>query len=96
MVENSEWKRVQVFAPVRVESGVDTDSSGKIAPSTTTDVIPAAQSSPSQTGTASWNFGQWVLAIPEVAQTCGNSAKHISECTNVGFVNDIYLPIIFK
>lgn len=67
--------------------GVDTDGNGKIAPSTTTDVIPAAQSSPSQVGTASWNFGQWVLAIPEQAATCGTSAKHISECTNVGFVN---------
>lgn len=87
---------MQVFSPVYVEYGVDTDGKGKVGPSTTTDVIPAAQSSPSQVGTASWNFGQWVLAIPEVAQTCGTSAKHISECANVGFVNNMYLPIIFK
>lgn len=89
-------ERMQIFSPICVEHGVDTDGSGKVAPSTTTDVIPGGTANPDQRGTASWNFGQWVLAIPEVAQTCGNSAKHISQCANAGFVNDIYLPIIFK
>lgn len=68
-------------------AGVDTDGAAKVAPSNTTSTIPAAQSNPSQTGTGSWDFGKWVLAIPEAAVTCGTSATNISQCTNVGFVN---------
>ena len=89
-----------MFALVYVKCEVDTDGvKEKVQPSTTTDVIPGAQENPSQVGTASWNFGQWVLAIPKVAENCDSqnnrNIKHISQYADVDFGNDIYLPIIF-
>lgn len=72
--------------------GLDTDGATKVAPTTTTSVIPPADSNPSQTGTGSWNFSKnmgnsWVLATPTAAKSCGTTATNISDCTSVGFVD---------
>ncbi len=52
----------------------------------TSNAVPAAESSPSQVSTFSWNFGKWVLTEPTAGNNCGDVTS-IAECTKVGFVD---------
>ena len=46
--------------------------------------MPAAESSPSNTGTRSWNLGKYVLATPTTGVTC-NSAPTPDSPNNDGY-----------